>query len=233
MVMVRAFGFARWGQRVAVCVAVVLLGVGCGSGAAGPSSSPVDPDPAAGDSNPPTDDGGPGPVVGPSRESAARFGAEVVGRLEQEAFWADGPGFLDPVVAGDGSVVVGLDARVDGVRWAIATFPGPTRRTWFVAAPLTVEVVEFDGSAGRAVVRVWVVSVFSREDLGPAETSFTTETADLVWDGDGGVWRVESLAVSAGPAVALSVNDVAVTPAELDAALVGHRLIGFGDVGGQ
>jgi hypothetical protein len=39
-----------------------------------------------------------------------------------------------------------------------------------VASPLTTEVVAFDPVAGTAAVEVWVVAVFSREDLGAPET---------------------------------------------------------------
>lgn len=168
-------------------------------------------------------------VAGPTRESAARFGAEVVGRLEQEAFWARDDTFLTPVVspAAHDDVAGVLDTRVGEVRWAIATFPGPARRTWFVAAPLAVEVAAFDPGAGTAQVRVWVVSVFSREDLGPPETRFSTEQADLVWDAATDAWRITGLSTTIGPSAALADDEKASTPAELDAALTGHRLIGL------
>ena len=201
----------------------VVFVVGCGSGDVGVASPPASPGPTA-----PT--GSQVGLGGPTEESAARFAVDVVGRLEQEAFWATDGGFLDPIVVPDArEVVVGeLKGRVDEARWAIATFPGPTRRTWFVAAPLTVEVAGFDPAAGRAVVRVWVVSVFSREDLGMPQSSFTVEEADLVWDSAERVWRVEALRVSPGPAVSLASTEVPVLPAELDTALAGHRLIGVG-----
>ena len=101
----------------------------------------------------------------------------MVGRLEQDAFYATDASFVEPFVAsGAHEQVVGtLDARVADVRWAIATLPGPTRRVWFVTAPLTVAVTAFDPDAGTASVVVWMVSVFSREDLGPPETRFSLE----------------------------------------------------------
>lgn len=211
---------SRWWRAVAVAT-LTIFGAGCGSGAARPASPLASPDPAFVSTAPVT-------VAGPTRESAARFGAEVVGRLEQEAFWAEDDTFLAPIVspAAHDDVAGVLDTRVGEVRWAIASFPGPTRRTWFVTAPLTVEVAAFDLGAGTAQVRVWVVSVFSREDLGPPETRFSTEQADLVWDAATYAWRITGLSTTIGPSAALADDEKAATPAELDAALTGHRLIG-------
>jgi hypothetical protein len=164
----------------------------------------------------------------PSFESVAAFGVGVVGRLEQEAFYAQDGSFVEPYVwPGAREVVVGeLDARVDLVRWAIATVPGSTERTWFVSAPLTVEMVDFDPVAGTATVEVWVVSVFSREVLGAPETRFVIERADLRWDVDG--WLIAGLEARPGPGAALGVDQVVSTPAELDGLLDGHRLVGLG-----
>ncbi len=209
-----------WWLAVALAT-VTIVGAGCGSGAARPASPVASSDPAVVSTALATG-------AGPTRESAARFGAEVVGRLEQEAFWAEDDLFLTPVVspAAHEEVAGVLDTRVGEVRWAIASFPGPTRRTWFATAPLTVEVAAFDPGAGTAQVRVWVVSVFSREDLGPPETRFSTEQADLVWDAATYAWRITGLSTTIGPSAALADDEKASTPAELDAALAGHRLIG-------
>ncbi len=209
-----------WWRAVALA-SLAIVGAGCGSEAARPASPLASSDPAVVSTAPAT-------VAGPTRESAARFGAEVVGRLEQEAFWADNDLFLAPVVApaAHDEVAGVLDTRVGEVRWAIASFPGPTRRTWFATAPLTVEVAAFDPGPGTAQVRVWVVSVFSREDLGPPETRFSTEQADLVWDAATDAWRITGLSTTIGPSAALADDEKASTPSELDAALTGHRLIG-------
>lgn len=203
------------------CVLLVLLAAGCGSGAVVPTSSLAGPDPTAGTSETP-----PG-TDQPTVESAAWFGAEVLGRLEQEAFWADDDAFLATVAAPDAfDLVAGaLSARVDEVRWAIATFPGETKRTWFASAPLTVEVTDVDATARTAEVAVWVVSVFSREDLGPPETRFTIERAELIWDDASSGWRIRSLTVTPGPSVSLAGGQVPVTAGELDSALAGHLLI--------
>lgn len=201
--------------------AVATFGAACGSGDARPASPLATPDPVAGSAP------AAAAAAGPTEESAARFGADVVGRLEQAAFWAEGDAFLAPIVspAAHDDVAGALDARVGDVRWAIATFPGPARRTWFAAAPLTVDVAAFDPDAGTAQVQVWVVSVFSREDLGPPETRFSTEQAYLEWDTGSGGWRITGLSSSIGPSAALAGDESAVTPGELDAALAGHRLI--------
>ena len=203
-----------------MAVAGLVLATGCGSGVPGGASPVGPPDPSA-----PADE--PAPPAGPTEESAARFAVEVVARLGQDALYAPDDSLLEPFVSPDARDVVAgtLDAQVGEVRWALATFPGQTRRVWFAAAPLTVAVTAFDGVAGTASVAVWVVAVFSREDLGPPETRFSIEQADLVWDDTTSRWRLTVLAGGPGPAAALASDQVPVTPAELDSALHGHRLI--------
>ena len=203
-----------------VLVLAVLMATSCGSGVAGGASPVGTPDPSnAADAST--------AVPGPTEESAADFAASVVGRLEQDAFYATDASFVEPFVAsGAHEQVVGtLDATVSDVRWAIATLPGPTRRVWFVTAPLTVAVTAFDPNAGTASVVVWMVSVFSREDLGPPETRFSLEQADLTWDAPTGSWRIVRLTSAPGPTAALAADQIPMTPGELDTALSGHRLI--------
>lgn len=164
----------------------------------------------------------------PTVESAAEFAVAVVGRLEQEAFYAADPSFVEPFVWPESydEVVGSLDARVDAVRWAIATFPGSTERTWFVSAPLSVEVTGVDPEAGTATVEVWAVTVFAREDLGPPETRFVTAEAELRWDGDR--WLIAGLGTRPGPSASLALDEASSTPEQLTAELEGHQLIGFG-----
>lgn len=204
------------------------MATSCGSGVAGGASPVGTPDPSS-EADAST------AVPGPTEESAAAFAASVVGRLEQDAFYATDSSFVEPFVAsGAHDQVVGtLDATVAGVRWAIATLPGPTRRVWFVTAPLTVAVTAFDPSAGAASVVVWMVSVFSREDLGPPETRFTLEHADLTWDNPTGTWRIVKLTSAPGPTAALAADQNPMTPGELDAALSGHRLVQATPLGGK
>lgn len=201
-------------------VVAALMATSCGSGVAGGASPVGAPDPSSPGVAPAT-------ATGPSEESAASFAASVIGRLEQDAFYATDASFVEPFVA-SGAVeqVVGmLDSTVADVRWAIDTLPGPTRRVWFVTAPLTVAVTALDLAAGTAAVTVWMVSVFSREDLGPPEIRFSLEQADLEWDAPTGGWRIVSLTSVPGPTAALAADQIPVTPSELDAALVGHRLV--------
>lgn len=199
-------------------MALMLLLSACRSGKA--STAPAaSPGPQATTS--------PAVAAQPSAEGAARFGMEVVARLAQEALYATGPIFIDPYVAPSArnEVEGALNTEVQRVRWAIATFPGPTKRTWFAAAPLTVKVSAFDDAAGTASVEVWVVSVFSREDLGLPETRFTRQQADLAWNQPTGSWRISKLATLIGPAAGLASDQTPSTPAELDSALAGHLLI--------
>lgn len=208
-----------WWPLVIALMAGVLLVFACGSGEA--SSAPsASPGPSASSSAPAI-------TVEPSEASAARFGTEVVGKLEQEALYATGPGFLGPYVAsGARDQVAGeLNSRAQAVRWAIATFPGPTKRTWFTTAPLTVKVIAFDAPAGTAEVEVWVVAVFSREDLGSPETRFSRHQAELAWDRTARAWQITKLTALPGPAAALASEQSPSAPAELDSALTGHQLI--------
>lgn len=206
----------------------VLLVTSCGSGVAGGASPVGTPDPSS-------EADALAAVPGPTEESAAAFAASVIGRLEQDAFYATDDLFVEPFVAsGAHEQVVGtLDARVADVRWAIATLPGPSQRVWFVTAPLTVAVTGFDPDAGTASVVVWMVSVFSREDLGPPQTRFTLEQADLTWDNPTSTWRILSLTSAPGPTAALATNQNPMTPGELDAALSGHRLVPATPLGGK
>jgi hypothetical protein len=208
-------------RRVLIGLVIGLVVAGCGSagGGAGPA---VDAD---GGGSATTVGRGIPEGAGLSEGSAAVFAAGVVGRLQQEAFYATDVSFLEPVVwPGALDRVAGeLDGRVEPVRWAIATFPGETERTWFVSAPLTVAVTGFDPGAGTASVEVWLVTVFARENLGPPETRFVLERAELRWDG--GRWLLAGLESAPGPAAALAADQVPSTPAELTAALDDHRLI--------
>ncbi len=211
--------------RVVLMVAAVLLLLvvaGCGADAAEPSvpdgaSAPHPANTALDESSQraPT----------PTNESASTFGADIVARLNQEAFYASDSLFADPFVHPDAhhEVVGEMNQRVEDLRWAIATFPGATHRSWFVASPLTVNVTDFDAQAGTATVEVWVVTVFSREDLGSVDSRFYTERADLTWDGTG--WLITKLASSAGPSASLALDEAPTTPADLDELLEGHDLI--------
>jgi hypothetical protein len=166
-------------------------------------------------------------VDGPA-ESAEAFASGVVGRLLQEAFYAEDGSFLAEVVAPSRLEMVAgvLDGLVGELRWAIATAPGGTERSWFVSAPLTLEVIDLDRTAGTAVVEVWVVTVFSRQGLAGPESRFVLETADLVWVDD--QWWLADLAVDSGPAVGLALGETPSTPADLDEVLDGHVLVAAG-----
>jgi hypothetical protein len=166
--------------------------------------------------------------LGPSEESAAGFAVEVVTPLLSAAFYAEDGSFVDDVVAPDRvDVVAGvLDGLVSELRWAIATAPGATERSWFVAAPLTVKLDEVDRAAGTAVVEVWAVTVFSRQGLAGPESRFVVETVELVWDT--GRWWLVDLSVDPGPAAGLALSETPATPVELDEALTGHGLVSDG-----
>jgi len=65
-------------------------------------------------------------------------------------------------------------------------------------APLGTRVRAF--GTDRALVEVWVVSVVGTTRIGRVDMSWSTETVELVWEGD---WKVRSYRSAGGPVPAL------------------------------
>ena len=93
--------------------------------------------------------------------------------------------------------------------------------TWWIVEPLAVKVEAF--STDRARVSVWLVRVLSRQGVVVPQTSWVTETVELVWeDGD---WRLWSDTSTSGPTPVLDGSDLPASAAELDAELSGFELL--------
>jgi hypothetical protein len=104
------------------------------------------------------------------------------------------------------------------VREPLATGAGAT---WWVVEPLAAKVEAY--TADRARVSVWVVRVLSRQRVVVPQSSWVTETVELVWEG--GDWRLWSDESTPGPTPVLDGSDVPASAAELDTELTGFELI--------
>ena len=75
----------------------------------------------------------------------------------------------------------------------------------------------------RARVSVWMVRVLSRPGVVVPQSSWVTETVELVWeDGDWRLWSDES---TQGPTPVLDGSDLPASAAELDVDLTGFELL--------
>jgi hypothetical protein len=111
-------------------------------------------------------------------------------------------------------VLTGLRA----VREPLATGTGTT---WWVVEPLAAKVEAY--TANRARVSVWVVRVLSRQGVVVPQSSWVTETVELVWEA--GDWRLWSDESTPGPTPVLDGSDVPASAAELDTELTGFELL--------
>lgn len=117
----------------------------------------------------------------------------------------------------DALVADTIDA-LESVRTPLAEGTGAT---WWIVEPLAVKVEAF--STDRARVSVWLVRVLSRQGVVVPQTSWVTETVELVWeDGD---WRLWSDTSTPGPTPVLDGSDLPASSAELDAELTGFELL--------
>jgi hypothetical protein len=110
---------------------------------------------------------------------------------------------------------------LDGLQAAREPLAQGTGATWWIVQPLAAKVEAFD--TGRARVSVWLVRVLSRQGVVVPQSSWVTETVELVWeDGD---WRLWSDTSIPGPTPVLDGSDLPASAAELDADLVGFELL--------
>ena len=91
--------------------------------------------------------------------------------------------------------------------------------TWWVVEPLATKVEAY--SAQRARVSVWMVRVLSRPGVVVPQSSWVTDTVELVWEA--GDWRLWSDESSPGPTPVLDGSDLPASAAELDAELTGFE----------
>ena len=110
---------------------------------------------------------------------------------------------------------------LDGLASARTPLAEGTGATWWIVEPLAVKVEAY--SADRARLSVWLVRLLSRQGVVVPQTSWVTETVELVWeDGD---WRLWSDTSTPGPTPVLDGSDLPASAAELDAELTGFELL--------
>ena len=154
-----------------------------------------------------------------AREAAIAYTATLSQRLL----------YLEPEAAEAAVRAVAADASVDtitrDVLAALETVREPlaagTGATWWVVEPLAAKVEAH--TTDRARVSVWMVRVLSRPGVVVPQSSWVTETVELVWErGDWRLWSDES---SPGPTPVLDGSDVPASAAELDTELTGFELL--------
>ena len=193
-------------------------------------SGPRDPQAEAGATEPAT------PNAGPRRDAAdapagfarSRDGARAAA-VGYTATLAQRLLYLDPEAAEAAVEAVAAQASartitgdaIAGLEAARQPLTAGTGATWWVVRPLAVKVEAY--TPERARVAVWLVRVLSRQGVVVPQSSWVTETIELVWErGDWRLWSDES---SPGPTPVLDGSDVPASALELDIELTGFELL--------
>lgn len=137
--------------------------------------------------------------------------------------------YLEPDAAEAAVRAVAAEASADtltndvlaGLRTVREPLATGTGATWWVVEPLAAKVEAY--TADRARVSVWVVRVLSRQGVVVPQSSWVTETVELVWEG--GDWRLWSNESTPGPTPVLDGSDAPASAAELDTELTGFELL--------
>lgn len=137
--------------------------------------------------------------------------------------------YLEPVAAEAAIRAVAADASEDslvadalaGLEAAREPLATGTGATWWAVNPLAVKVEAF--SPDRARVSVWLVRVLSRTGVVVPQSSWLTETVELVWEADD--WHLWSDTSTPGPTPVLDGSDLPATAAELETELTGFQLL--------
>jgi hypothetical protein len=236
MAWFRGLPLARWALVLAVAAVVVMVaGVGLvGVGGSDPSPPVAAPGPSAAPPAANAAAGGPGPSntafgvgVGFERSEAGAVAAAVSYTaapqswlyLSDEDVAAGVEAVVVPEIRGDLAGEV-----VQEVRLLRTELEDATGTVWFVVSPLATRVEDYDGDAGRAVVRVWAVRVLSAAGVADPQSGWQTFTYRLRWhDSD---WKIASIDETHGPVPQLEVGLQAWT-----ADYLGSELDGFARVG--
>jgi hypothetical protein len=124
-------------------------------------------------------------------------------------------------VAASASEATLVADALEGLEAARTPLAEGTGATWWVVEPLAVKVEAY--ATDRARLLVWLVRVLSRQGVVVPQTSWVTETVELVWeDGD---WRLWSDTSTPGPTPVGDGSDLPSSAAELDAELTGFELL--------
>lgn len=109
-----------------------------------------------------------------------------------------------------------------GLRAAREPLAQGSGATWWAVRPLALKIDAY--SPQRARLSVWLVRVLSRQGVVVPQSSWVTETVELVWEDDD--WRLWSDTSTPGPTPVLDGSDMPATAAQLDAELTGFELVG-------
>ena len=143
--------------------------------------------------------------------------------------------YLEPAAAGAEVRAIAADASADtlvndalaalaSAREPLAAGTGPT---WWAIRPLAVKVEAY--SPQRARLSMWLVRILSRQGVVVPQSSWATETVELVWEGDD--WRLWSDTTTPGPSPVLDGSDLPASAAQLDSELTGFELLGAPESG--
>ena len=137
--------------------------------------------------------------------------------------------YLEPAAAEAAVRAIAASASVDtitrdvlaGLQAVREPLASGTGATWWVVEPLAAKVEAH--TTDRARISVWMVRVLSRPGVVVPQSSWVTETVELVWeDGDWRLWSDES---TPGPTPVLDGSDLPASAAELDVDLTGFELL--------
>jgi hypothetical protein len=161
------------------------------------------------------DAGAPG-GFGRNREGAETAAIAYTAGLSQRLL------YLDPDAAEAAVRSVAAEASADALVTDVLTALAPGHATtWWVVQPLATRLVAYGDD--RARVSVWTVRVLSQAGVAVPQSSWVTETVELVWEHGG--WRVWSDETTPGPTPVLDGSDLPASAAELDRELTGFRLV--------
>lgn len=143
--------------------------------------------------------------------------------------------YLDPADAEAAVRAVAAAASVDTLvadtRAALARAREPlaegTGATWWAVRPLAVKVEAY--SPQRARVSVWLVRVLSRQGVVVPQSSWATDTVELVWEDSD--WRLWSDTSASGPTPVLDGSDLPASAAQLDSELTGFEILDAEEAG--
>jgi hypothetical protein len=110
---------------------------------------------------------------------------------------------------------------VDELRTARKPLASGTGATWWVVQPLAARIDAYEPD--RARISVWLVHVLSRRGVAVPQSSWSTESVELVWER--GDWRLWASTSTAGPTPVLDGSDMPANAAQLDGQLAGFELV--------
>lgn len=181
---------------------------------------------------PAVDHAGPGPIreahgapagFAPTRQGASAAAIAYTATLSQRLLYLEPPAAEAAVRgiaarASADTLVADAAAGLRAARDPLAHGAGPT---WWAVRPLALKIDAY--SLQRARLSVWLVRVLSRQGVVVPQSSWVTETVELVWEDDD--WRLWSDTSTPGPTPVLDGSDMPATAAQLDAVLTGFELV--------